>query len=208
MKNCSRPISILLFLCVTLLGGRAVAAAGAPDLYRASYQAEARADYADALAKVRQIRKVAGASYFLSLRTGWLAYLAGDNAAAEACYREAIAARPKAIEAQIGLTRVLYVAKKWHELQVACKQVLSQDGKNPTVRARLAAAQYNLGDLTNAAQGYRKLVDEYPAELDYQTGLGWALLRMGKGPDARQVFQAVLAVSPDNLSAKDGMAAK
>ena len=98
---------------MTLLGGRVVAAAGVPDLYRASYQAEARGDYADALAKVRQIRKVSGASYFLSLRTGWLAYLAGDYAASEASYREAIAAKPKAIEAQIGLTLVLYVAKKW-----------------------------------------------------------------------------------------------
>ena len=208
MKSCSKPVSILLFLCVTLLGGRVVAAAGAPDLYHASYQAEARGDHAEALAKVRQIRKVAGASYFLSLRTGWLAYLAGDYAAAEASYREAIAANPKAVEAKIGLTLVLYAAKKWFELQVACKQVLRQDGKNPTVRARLAAAQYNLGDLTNATRGYRKLVDDYPAELDYQTGLGWALLRMGKGPDARQVFQGVLAVSPNNPSAKAGMAAK
>ena len=94
------------------------------------------------------------------------------------------------------------------ELQVACKQVLSQDGKNPTVRARLAAAQYNLGDLTNQRRDIANSSTTTRPSWTTKTGLGWALLRMGKGPDARQVFQAVLAVSPDNPSAKAGVAAK
>ena len=208
MKNRTKALSILLLFLAMLLNGQAIAAGGAADLYRASYQAEARGDYADALAKVRQIRKVSGASYFLSLRTGWLAYLAGDYAAAEASYREAVAAKPKVIEAQVGLTLVLFVAKKWRDLQVACQQVLDQDAKHAEVRARLAAGQYNLGDLPNAARGYRKLVDDYPGELDYQTGLGWVLLRMGKRAEARQIFEGVLAVSPDNVNAKQGLAAR
>ena len=46
-----------------------------------------------------------------------------------------------------------------------------------------------------------------PAELDYQTGYAWALRRMGKRKDARAIFQAVLAVSPDNANAQQGLAA-
>ena len=207
MKHIAK-LSLLLVLSVRLLGSSAAVGAEVPDLYRASYQAEARGDYAGALGKLREIRKSAGASYFASLRTSWLAYLASDLSTAEANYRDAIAAKPKAIEAKIGLTLVLFVAQKWRSLEAACKQVLADNDKNPTVRARLAAAYYNLGNFPDAAAGYRKLVEEYPAELDYQTGLGWALLRLGKIEEAQKVFGFVLSVSPDNSNARDGMAAK
>jgi Flp pilus assembly protein TadD len=46
---------------------------------------------------------------------------------------------------------------------------------------------------------------DYPAELDHQTGLGWSLLKMGRSKEARQLFTAVLAVSPDNPNARQGM---
>jgi tetratricopeptide (TPR) repeat protein len=195
-------------LCAGLLAATPAYAADVPELYRASYAAEARGDYASALGKLREIRKTAGASYFAALRTGWLAYLAGDLTTAEANYRDAIAAKPKAIEAKIGLTLVLFVAQKWRPLEAACKQVLAENSNHPTVRARLAAAFYNLGNFPDAATGYRRLVEEYPGELDYQTGLGWALLRLGKREEARKIFEFVLSVSPDNPNARDGMAAK
>jgi tetratricopeptide (TPR) repeat protein len=201
-------LSLSIVLGVGLLGTSAAFGAEVPELYRASYQAEARGDYVGALGKLREIRKSAGASYFAALRTGWLAYLASDLSTAEANYRDAIAAKPKAIEAKIGLTLVLFVAQKWRPLEVACKQVLAENDKNPTVRARLAAAYYNLGNFPDAAAGYRRLVEEYPAELDYQTGFGWALLRLGKIEEAQKVFRLVLSVSPDNPSARDGLATK
>lgn len=193
-------------LALLLMAG--VARADTPDLYRQSYALEAKGDYAAALGRMREIQKAAGLSYFSSLRTGWLAYLAGDQEAAEAKYREAIASKPHALEAKIGLTLVLYVAQRWKGLETACKQVLADDPKHATVRARLAASYYNTGNYPDAAAIYRKLVDGFPAELDYQTGLGWALLRMGKREEGQKLFRAVLAVSPDNLNALQGMAAK
>lgn len=208
MKKLISTPFLSIILCAGLLAATPALAADGPDLYRASYAAEARGDYAGALAKLREIRKSAGASYFVSLRTGWLAYLARDLTTAEAQYREAVAAKPKAIEPKIGLTLVLFVAHKWRHLETACKQVLAEDGKHPTVRARLAAAHFNLGNYPDAAAGYRKLVEEYPGELDYHTGLGWALLRLGKREEAQNSFDYVLAVSPDNLNAREGIAAQ
>ncbi|HJX53274.1 MAG TPA: tetratricopeptide repeat protein [Polyangia bacterium] len=155
-----------------------------------------------------EMGKAEGASYFVSLRTGWLAYLAGDHTAAEAGYREAIAAKPGVVKPKIGLTLVLYVAQKWKALETVCKQVLAVDAKHPVVRARMAAGYYGAGNYPDAAAIYRKLVDEYPGELDYQTGHAWALQRMGKREEAQKLFQAVLAVSPDNLNANQGAAAK
>lgn len=148
------------------------------------------------------------AALLVSLRTGWLAYLAGDYEAGEASYRAAMAAKPAALEAKIGLTLVLYVAQRWKALETACKQVLAEDPKHATVRARLASSHYATGNYPDAAAIYRKLVDSFPGELDYQTGLAWALLRMGKREEAVKLFRAVLALSPDNPNALQGMAAK
>ncbi len=195
-------------VAVGLLWAAPRALAEPADLYRQSYQLEAKGDYSGALTRMREVRKAAGASYFLSLRTGWLLYLSADYAAAEKSYREAVAAKPGAIEAKIGLSLVLYVEQKWKELETTCKQVLAEDAKNAVVRARMAAGYYGAGNYADAAALYRKLVEEYPGELDYQTGYAWALQRMGKREEARKLFQAVLAVSPDNLNANQGMAAK
>jgi tetratricopeptide (TPR) repeat protein len=185
-----------------------VARGDTPDLHRQSYVLEAKGVYQAALGRMREIAKSAGSSYFVSLRTGWLAYLARDYEAAEAGYRGAIAAKPAALEAKIGLTLVLYVAQRWKALEAACKQVLSEDPKHATVRARLAAAHYATGNYPDAAAVYRKLVDAYPGELDYQTGLAWAFQRMGKREEAQKLFRTVLAVSPDNVNALQGIAAK
>lgn len=182
--------------------------ADSAEAYRQSYIFESKGNFTAALAQLRQIHKAEGPSYFLSLRTGWIAYLSGDYESAESHYKAAITAKPKAIEAKIGLTLVLYVAQKWKALEATCKQILTENPKHSVVRARLAAGYYAVNNYPDAAAIYHKLVDEYPAELDYQTGLAWALLRMGKRAEAQKIFQAVLAVSPDNANALQGMAMK
>jgi Flp pilus assembly protein TadD len=103
---------------------------------------------------------------------------------------------------------VLFVAQRWKGLEAACKQVLSEDPKHTTVRARLAASHYATANYPDAAVVYRKLVEAFPGELDYQTGLAWALQRMGKREEAQKLFRGVLAVSPDNPNALAGLAAK
>ncbi|MCC6525529.1 MAG: hypothetical protein IT373_22960, partial [Polyangiaceae bacterium] len=45
----------------------------------------------------------------------------------------------------------------------------------------------------------------YPGNLDHQTGLAWALARMGNVAEAKARFAEVLAVSPDNPNALAGM---
>jgi Flp pilus assembly protein TadD len=65
-----------------------------------------------------------------------------------------------------------------------------------------------VGNYPDSATTYRKLVEEYPAELDHQTGLGWAMMKMGRRAEARGMFAEVLGVSPDNASAKAGMSAQ
>jgi tetratricopeptide (TPR) repeat protein len=204
----THPISSVLVFAATMVTAYPAYAEDASANHRASYQLEAKGDYVGALAKMNALRSAGDNSYFVILRTAWLRYLAGDFAGAETGYRAAMVAKPKAVEPKVGLTLVLYTAGDWKALVVACQAALADNPKDATLRARLASAQYNLNRYPDAASLYRKLIDEYPGVLDYQTGYGWALQRMGKGREARAVFQAVLAVSPDNANAKQGLAEK
>jgi tetratricopeptide (TPR) repeat protein len=182
---------------------------GAPvdvgDLFRKSYRAEAENRPAESLDVMRTIRDRAGDSYFVHVRTGWVAYLAGRYAESEEAYRRAMAAQPKAIEPKLGLTLPLLAGKKWRELARVSKDVISLDPKSNVARARLAHAYYSLGNYPDAGTVYRSLMADYPAELDHQTGLGWSLAKMGRIKEAKQLFTSVLAVSPDNPNAKQGM---
>ncbi len=203
---------ILFALTVAFLPAHFAHAQAATDrvgaLYRESYLLEAKRDYAGALAKVQEASQSGSNAYFAKIRMGWLSYLSGDNEGSAARYAEAVAAEPKAVEPRLGLTLPLLAAKNWHELERACRDALTLDPGNATALSRLAIAYYWGGNFTDAATTYRRLVEQYPSELDYQTGLGWALLKLGRANDARPVFEAVLAVSPDNVNAKLGLAAK
>jgi tetratricopeptide (TPR) repeat protein len=176
------------------------------DLYRESYQLEAAGKPVDALAPIQQVKATAGASYFVTVRIAWLSYLAGRFDDAIAAYREAARLAPTAVEPRLGLTLPLLAKQSWRELETASRDVLRIDPKNGVARARLAHAHYSVGNYPDAAVVYRTLVEEYPGELDHQTGLGWALARMGRVKEAKAVFAAVLAVSPDNVNAQQGMA--
>lgn len=204
----------LLLLSATMLAAAALltsapAFAGPEDvaaLYRQSYRLEAQGKPALALAAMHKIQRKAGASYFVVARVAWLAHLAGRFAESEASYRQAATLAPKAVEPRLGLTLPLLAQKKWRDLEKACRDVLVLDAHNTTARSRLAHAHYMVKNYPDAATVYRQLVTDYPATLDYQTGLAWALARMGRLKEAKQMFRAVLAVSPDNQNALQGLA--
>lgn len=208
-----RTLTILFLLAVTVCGGPMLPArADSPTavhaaLYRESYRLEAQRDYRAALDRLREIRGRGDRSYYLTLRLAWISYLLGDFASSETLYREAATDAQKAIEPRLGLTLPLLAEQKWRELERACRDVLALSSVHSIARARLAHALYMEGNYPDAASLYRRLLEEYPAELDYQTGLAWAMLKMARRAEARAMFQAVLAVSPDNVSAKGGLAA-
>ncbi len=207
MKLMTRiPLMAMATGLVIGLGSAAAGGADVAQLYRQSYQAEARGKAAEALAAIRQVEAQVGPSYFVHARAGWLAYLAGRHAESVAAYEKGIAAAPQAIEPRIGLTAPLLALKQWRKLERACRDVLKLDAKNALARARLAHAHYMVGNYPDSATHYRSLVAEYPGDLNHRTGLGWSLARMGRRKEAKAQFAAVLTVSPDNPNAKQGIA--
>ena len=213
LKNRRHPHSAFRVRCT--IGAMALFLGVAPNahaqgdvtarLYRDSYALEAKRDYAGALAKVRDAKKAGTNAYFAAVRMGWLSYLAGDYTTAVAMYTEAASAEPKAVEPKLGRSLALLAIGNWRELERASREVLAIDTENVTALSRLAIAQYNNGNFADAAATYRKLTESYPSDLDFKTGLGWALLKGGRTAEARPLFAAVLAVSPDNLNALKGL---
>src|SRR5437016_7951382 len=217
MKHVVRPIGLLMLVALVVVIASTPSAQSQaeakPDprtasLYRESYAAEARQDYTTALGKMREIKQVSGATYFVTLRLAWLSYLAGDFKASAADYTEAIADNPKAVEPKLGLTLPLLADRNWRDLEKACRDVLAIDPHNAIALSRLGMAYYWNNNYADAVATYRRLSADYPSDLDHQTGLGWALLKMGRTAEARQLFETVLALSPDNDNAKQGLAAK
>ena len=210
-RRCTLALLVVTLIVVTtpsLVSAQSRSESRSAALYRESYALEASRDYVAAIARVREASKAGSDSYFANVRLGWLTYLAGDFAESVARYTDAISAAPTAIEPKLGLTLPLLAAGKWRELERACREALAVDTQNVTALGRLAMSYYSLGNFGDAATTYRRLADSYPATLDYKTGLGWALLKLGRSADARAQFEAVLAVSPDNTSAKQGMAVR
>ncbi len=51
------------------------------------------------------------------------------------------------------------------------------------------------------------MLELFPSDVEIRTGLGWALLKQGKGADAAREFEQVLKVAPKQASAREGLLA-
>jgi Flp pilus assembly protein TadD len=71
----------------------------------------------------------------------------------------------------------------------------------------MAYAQFTSQHFPEAEQSYRRLVKLYPSDLEMRAALGWAVLRMGKQPEASELFRGVLELSPKHASATAGLQA-
>jgi tetratricopeptide (TPR) repeat protein len=141
------------------------------------------------------------------VRRGWLHYCLGRHADAVAAYAAAIKLEPDSVEARVAQLLPLMAASKWSELIKAAQDTLKRDPQNYLALQRMAYAQYNSQRFPEAEQSYRRLVKLYPGDVEMRAALGWAVLRMGKQPEASELFHAVLELSPKHASASAGLQA-
>ncbi len=81
---------------------------------------------------------------------------------------------------------------------------LAIDPHNYLALSRKAYAQYMLGRYAEAATTYRAVPDLYPSDVEMRSGLGWSLLKAGRG-DAAAEFRQVLDLAPEYATAKTGL---
>ncbi len=195
-----RSIALLLLL----LAGPVQAQPPTADLYRQSYGAEARGDYAGALEAMERLG-AAGGTYVALLRKGWIQYLAGRQAAAAELYLRAAALEPAAVEARLGAMLPLMALRRWKDAERVGEEVLALAPGDFTAVSRLAWIQYSQAQWARAEALYRRALAAYPASVEMRAGLGWSLLKQGRNKEAREAFEAVLAFAPDHPSSREGL---
>ena len=195
---------IALSLALLFFAPAARAAESVPDLYRQSYTAEARGDYATA-AEVMERLGPAGGTYVAQLRKGWLHYLAGRHAVAAEAYQRAAALEPAAVEARLGAMLPLMALRRWKDAERFGEEAQALAPGDFTAVSRLAFIQYSQGQWARAEPLYRRALAAWPANAEMRTGLGWTLLKLGRNKEAREAFEAVLLFAPDQLSAREGL---
>ena len=161
----------------------------------------------EALACLDKLSESKRAGYVALLRRGWLLYRLGRNAQAIESYEKAAALDPKAIEARLGLLLPLLAERRWPGAEKIAREVLKADPANYTATLKLAFVHYNLGHYGESGTLYRKLADTYPSDVEVRSGLGWALLKLGRKADAASTFREVLEIAPKNTLALQGLAA-
>ncbi len=199
-----RTRTIALLAALTMAPAAATAQDGGAEAYRRSYAAESSGDSAGALAA---LDKVQSHDYVYSLRRGWLCYLLGRFSESASAYEAAIQLEPGAVEPRLGAMLPLMALRRWKEAEAHGREVLSRAPGDFTAQSRLAYIHYTQGRFADAEGWYRKALGAYPASVEMRTGLGWSLLKQGKSREAAAEFNRVLAVAPDQASAKEGRAA-
>jgi len=190
---------IFVFVLVSLCAAETV-----PELYSQSYNQEYEGGYDRALESMLLI-KAQDDDYLCRLRIGWLLYLLERYDESVEAYSSAIELYPEAVEPYLGLIMPLTAQKKWRSVLVVIENIQRNDHTSYTAVSNKAWALYNLGRYEESAGEYRNILKLYPADIDMTAGLGWAILKSGNKAEAKLIFEEILRISPDNISAGEGI---
>ena len=169
-----------------------------------NYQYLDKGDYKNAISVLRQLDDKN--SYEINVRLGWLNYTAGYYQEAIAYYKSAIALKPNAIEPKLGIAYPLAALGNNTELMEQYKAILAIDPQNSTANYRMGYLYYTKKDYQNANVYFDKIVKLYPFGYDALLMFAWNNYRLGKNAEAKDLFNKVLLLSPEDKSALEGLA--
>lgn len=197
-----------LIVLIALLLQTATAAELTPTqrLWKNSFDAEKAGNYKQALEYNAAIRNE-HASYFASLRAGWLNYLLENYEEAVGFYQQASTMAPGAVTPLLGLGNC-YTAQGDSDNAIrVTRSVLALDPTNYTANKRLAELYWNAGDFARSSSYYLKLSSLFPEDLDIASSLAWCYLKQGRTYEASVIINNILIVNPDHAGAQAGRAA-
>lgn len=208
-----RATATLPLLLALLLAASAAASGGAgaqqgpqaADLagaYKRSLDYERVQDYQNAIRALAPVYESTPNGYTVNLRMGWLFYLNGNHANAEAHYDVATKAAPMALEPKLGRLLPLLAQGRWSEAETLAYQVVSVDHFNYYGNLRLAIALRMQGKLDAAHQIALKMTGAYPSDVLHLSELAQIQDARGEKAEARRIFGEVLLLDPENQTAR------
>ena len=170
--------------------------------FAASYAAEAKADYADAIAA---LKNGYANLYEQNLRLGWLYFLAKNYTTSAVYYQKAIDQRPYAIEPKFGLIKPLNALGQVEKMLGLYTAILETDPQNTQANYWTGVIYLNRKVYDKAARYFERVVNLYPFDYDTNLALAWTYLNLGKKPDARALYNRVLLIRPGDANALAGL---
>ncbi|MVN76218.1 tetratricopeptide repeat protein [Hymenobacter sp. HMF4947] len=170
--------------------------------FGASYAAEAKADYDDAIAALKGSY---ANLYEQNLRLGWLYFLAKNYTASAVYYQKAVDQRPYAIEPKFGLVKPLNALGQVEKMLGLYLAILQTDPQNTQANYWTGVIYLNRKAFDKAARYFERVVNLYPFDYDTNLSLAWTYLNLGKKTEARALYNKVLLIRPGDTNALAGL---
>jgi tetratricopeptide (TPR) repeat protein len=191
--------SAAMLLCTVPVGAWAQDQSAA---FASSYAAEAKADYADAIAPIKGVYT---GTYEQNLRLGWLYFLAKNYTAAVAHYQKAVEQRPYAVEPRFGLIKPLNAMGQTEKMLGLYGDILKIDPQNTQANYWAGVIYLNRKAYDKAARYFERVVNLYPFDYDSNLSLAWTYLNLGKKAEARALYTKALLIRPGDAAATAGL---
>ena len=172
--------------------------------FAASIELESKLNYSQAITKILEVYNPN--SYEINIRLGWLNYCVGLQKESKQYYETAMNLMPFSIEAKFGYIYPLTVLGEWDNIALQYQNILKIDPQNSYALYALGMVYYN-GKLYEKAQKcFSLLVNLYPFTYNGLHMLAWTNFRLTKYKEAKQLFNKVLLLAPNDASALEGLA--
>ena len=168
-----------------------------------SYTHEYKEEYELAIEKLIDVYY--SDSYDLNLRLGWLYHLNGEQIKSVKYYEYAIEIMPYSIEAKLGLVYPLDVIGSWSKVISVYNEILDIDSNNVIANYSLASIANSRKEFGKAKYYLLKVVNLYPSDIEANLLLAWTFFELKEIQEAKEVFENVLLISPEDNSALEGL---
>jgi tetratricopeptide (TPR) repeat protein len=195
----------ILLLCITCLWSISLSAQekSIEEQFIKSFKLEQEQKYTEAASVLNQDYQ--SDNYEQNLRLGWLCYNAKNYNEAVKYYGKAVEIMPYSVEAKLGATLPNAALNQWSEVENLYTEILQIDSKNSKTLYNLGLIYYNQEKYNDAHPLFKELNNLYPTDYDALLMHGWCSLKVGKTREAEVLFNRLLLLYPNDISAKEGL---
>lgn len=175
--------------------------------YYKSYNYEKIGTYKDAIDTLLPLYKQYPKGYTLNLRIAYLYYLDKKYANAANYYNQAIKIAPNALDAKLGQLLLLIAQQQYSKCSELAYQVIKVDYYNYYGNLRLAYCLRGQQKYDVAGQIILKMLGIYPLDIALLNEYALTQFFLTAYTIAQQTFNSVLTLAPENVTAKEYLAA-
>ena len=192
-----------LFITLTFIGFANAQDDKVKTAFASSLGFENKSNYTSAISKMIEV--YSPSSYEINLRLGWLNYCAGLQKESKQYYKIAMELMPFSLEAKFGYIYPLSVLNEWDEVVFQYQAILKLDPNNSFALYALGMIYYNGKLYEKAHKCFTLLVNLYPFTYDGLHMLAWTNYRLSRPKEAKQLFNRVLLIAPNDTSSLEGL---